>query len=496
MKETAPDPRQVGLFRDMVSGIFGWSFEPDKLGLLTEVLSRRARSCRQSAEGYLTLLRGGPVSELRALAQELTVNETYFFRHGEQMAAFFEAALPRRMAVRGDRPLRFLSAGCSSGEEAYSLAMLARQAGLGPHDFTVLGLDVDPTALQKARAARYTRWSLRETPEDFRRRWFREPGERPSSRREPVYTLDPSIVAAVEFSETNLLSPLAQPWQNRLYDVIFCRNMLMYLAPERARMVVRRLGECLASGGYLFLGHAETLRGLGIDEYDLLSTHGCFYYQRPHAGLASATVWPIAGPVAVTPLPLDWMETIQGASERIRQLGQHRPEAVSGSHLSGLHDIRDLHEQERYAEALDALRSLPENLQNCPETRLLHAVLLLHSSRFQETEELCRHLLAEPAFAAGAHYLLALCREGHGDRQAAAAEHRAATRLDPAFAMPHLHLGRLARRASDLRTARNELEKALLLLQGETLSRLRLYGGGFGREALLTICQSELQACR
>ena len=95
----------------------------------------------------------------------------------------------------------------------------------------------------------------------------------------------------------------------------------------------------------------------------------------------------------------------------------------------------------------------------------------------------------------GAHYLLALCRQGSGDQGAARDHFQRATALDPSFGMPHLHLGLMARRESDDAGARRELTRALALLQREESSRILLFGGGFGRSALLDLCRAELSAC-
>jgi chemotaxis protein methyltransferase CheR len=107
----------------------------------------------------------------------------------------------------------------------------------------------------------------------------------------------------------------------------------------------------------------------------------------------------------------------------------------------------------------------------------------------------CRRLLKIDELNSGAHYVLALCREGARDQPAAANHDQVAVYLDPAFAMPRLHLGLLARRAGDSGTARRELAQALALLQREDASRLLLFGGGFNREALLGLCRAELIAC-
>jgi chemotaxis protein methyltransferase CheR len=96
---------------------------------------------------------------------------------------------------------------------------------------------------------------------------------------------------------------------------------------------------------------------------------------------------------------------------------------------------------------------------------------------------------------AGAHYLLALCREGARDRTSAVYHDQVAIYLDPGFAMPHLHLGLLARREGDGAAAQRELEQAILLLEREDSSRLLLFGGGFGRDTLVALCRTELVGC-
>jgi chemotaxis protein methyltransferase CheR len=493
VKQRRPSAQQLGAFQKLITQTFGLLYDDDKLSTLEEVLMRRCQRQRSSLEDYLRRLPGEP-AELRVLAQELTVGETYFFRHGEQMGAYLEEAVPRRNAVRGDRPLQVLSAGCSTGEEPYSLAILARLAGLAETETSFLGLDLNAASLQKARSGRYSLWSLRETPRELKERWFLQQGS--------DFVLDPSIVSSVEFRECNLLSAAPDLWQSDRFDIIFCRNMLMYFGQSQARQVVQRLVRSLAHGGYLFLGHAETLRGLS-DELELFNSHHCFYYRKPPRGTRPGHSWSARTPGESSPEPLplhcsetldeDWMETIRAASERILRMS-HAPELPSPGEAPGLHEILELQESERYGEALAALRTLPPEVKAQPETVLLEAVLLVHLSQYHLTEQLCRQLLEGAHCAAGAHYLLGLCQEGHGQQQAAVAEHRAAVRLDPSFAMPRLHLGLLARKAKDLPTARRELEQAMLLLQGESPSRLRLYGGGFGREALLDLCRSELQA--
>jgi chemotaxis protein methyltransferase CheR len=123
----------------------------------------------------------------------------------------------------------------------------------------------------------------------------------------------------------------------------------------------------------------------------------------------------------------------------------------------------------------------------------LEATLLTHSGRLDAAEDACLRLLLADEFNAGAHYVLALCREHAGQRERACEHDRVAAYLDPDFAMPRLHLGLLAGREGDHTAARNELQQALRLLKREDPSRLLLFGGGFNREALMALCLSKLK---
>jgi chemotaxis protein methyltransferase CheR len=150
--------------------------------------------------------------------------------------------------------------------------------------------------------------------------------------------------------------------------------------------------------------------------------------------------------------------------------------------------------EERYAEALTLLASLPADEARDPETMFLRGVLLMHRGDIAAAERICTALLLRDGASAGAHYLMALCREAGGYRAAAALHDRHAAALDPNFALPRLHLGLMARRNGDEALARRELARAYTLLAGEQEARLMLFGGGFGREALRALCQSELAA--
>jgi chemotaxis protein methyltransferase CheR len=151
--------------------------------------------------------------------------------------------------------------------------------------------------------------------------------------------------------------------------------------------------------------------------------------------------------------------------------------------------------QERFGDAMDLLQALPTDSRTDTEAQLLRAVIFTNGGKLPEAEEVCQQILRRDELHAGAHYLVALCREHAGDRRAALEHDQVATYLDGGFAMPHLHLGLLARRSGDPELARTELERALALLAREEASRILLFGGGFSREALSALCRAELRTC-
>jgi chemotaxis protein methyltransferase CheR len=487
----------VERFQAAIGQHLGLFFEDARRGYVAEVLQRRLAQLGASAEVYLAQIELGlGHDECAELARELTVGETYFFRNREQFAALAEIALPDRMwANAAERSLRLLSAGCASGEEAYSLAITVRQiAATVGWDVSVRAVDLNPAALKKAARARYTSWALRETSAEAQRRWFRTAGQE--------FLLDPGISSTVRFDQRNLAGDDDELWRPANLDVVFCRNVIMYFTPEHARALVARIGRALRPGGYLFLGHAETLRGVS-DDFHLRHTHGTFYYVRKdRIGVAPLASLPKADELAINSDPVaegdGWVDVIREASERVAALAD-RPAQLPMRDLPSaaldLTGILDLLRREQFGEALKLLRAQSELAKSDPDTLLLEATLLTNSGLLPAAEETCRRLLAIDELNAGAHYILALCREGSGDLVGAAEHDRVAAYLDPHFAMPRLHLGLLARRTGDRSAAQRELAQALVLLRHEDASRLLLFAGGFSRVALLGLCDAALRDC-
>ena len=402
-----------------------------------------------SRDAYLARLgAGGWSEEISALAEDLTITETYFFRHAEQFRALAELALPERVAARGDATrLRLLSVGCSSGEEAYTLAIVARQVQPDPNWIvSVVGLDANPVMLRKAAAGAL-----------FGLVAARDSGRGTAEMVPPAATgrtrWTPRCVTGCGSKQHNVADEDPVLWRPDQYDVIFCRNVLMYLTPAAHAALVQRMTRSLAPGGYLFLGHTDSL-GNQPDGLELRHSH--YDVLLPAAGHADAGPGTRGRTVAAVPgaAPAD-----AAADRRIR------PDPGAGA-------------EERFAEALaEVERAAPAQ----PRDLLLRGVLLAQAGRLDEAEMVVRGLLDADGLYADAHHLLGVCLEGGAAVDVAIEHYRLAAYLDPAFAMPRLRLGLLARRRGDDRAAAAELDRALDLLREEREDRILLFGGGFGR---------------
>jgi chemotaxis protein methyltransferase CheR len=206
------------------------------------------------------------------MASQLSNNETYFFREMEQLQAFLDSVLPEIIRTKqgeGRPKLRILSAGCSSGEEAYTLAMLLDEAGARARgcDVEILGMDVDRSVLQVARNARYPARSFRKGEHALVKKYFQ--------CSDAEYAVSGRIRDMVAFTHGNLMecADLGR------FDVIFCRNVLIYFTERSIERVAKNFHHMLPPGGYLLLGHSESLCRVATD-FDPVRLEKAIVYRR------------------------------------------------------------------------------------------------------------------------------------------------------------------------------------------------------------------------
>ncbi len=250
---------EFGTLSDLIYRRVGIRLEPKKIYFLSKrVENRLGSSAISTAAEYIRYLRfsDGHGAEFQSLINLLTINETYFFRDFPQLQAFAEHCLAdvveRKLAAR-DRTLRIWSAGCSTGEEAYTLSIILREMleDISAWDVVNLASDIDETVLKKARAGVYEARSVKDVPEEYLSKYFKQNGR-------GEFALIEKIRTSVRFEHLNLADKAALR-ERRGFDFIFCRNVLIYFDDVSRKQLVDHFYIALNKGGFVFLGSSESV---------------------------------------------------------------------------------------------------------------------------------------------------------------------------------------------------------------------------------------------
>lgn len=266
------------LLRDFIHGYCGIFFDDGSKFLLERRLSRRLEQRQvKTFEEYYHFLRYDRKreEELAVLVDNLTTNETYFFRESPQLHAFTEEILPElRRTLAARKTLRIWSAGCSTGEEPYTIAILLLESGDWWRDWQVeiIGSDINQRVLHTARKGMYKKSAHRATSQEMLAKYFIEEDK-------GNYRIIDKVRELVSFSYLNLLDPYKTSLISNM-DLIFCRNVIIYFDKEAKKKVIGSFYDKLREGGYLLLGHSESL--INISNAFLLRTlKNDMVYQKP-----------------------------------------------------------------------------------------------------------------------------------------------------------------------------------------------------------------------
>ncbi|MCM0081695.1 tetratricopeptide repeat protein [Geomonas sp. Red32] len=457
----------------------GLHFEVRNRSALERGVRRRMSSLRMhSCSEYLDYLKrhAQDRQEMQKLLQFLTVGETYFFRYPAHFQALTTALLRRRLG----EPVRIWSAGCSTGEEPYSIAIALMEAlpDWRTRDIRIIATDINHVSLAKARRAVYTAWSLRATDEAIRGRYFTKEGDH--------FALKEEVKARVEFFHLNLNTPCQGKFCSELKDLdaVFCRNVLIYFSPEAAPGIVASISQTLRPKGLLFLGHAESLlqqqAGLASRLLD-----GSFYYVKgapPKAAelpVPPPPPEPLAEPAATPPAaPPPEPPALCPVVEEPRR--------------EPMEEARLLYDGERYGEALAALKTILEGTPACAPALVLKGFILAGRGELDAALELCIRAIAVDDLFPDAYFLRGVVLDGFGLLAEAANEYRKALLLNHDFIMPRYHLGQLHLKLGKVPEAAREIRNSITILTRSRGDETVPYSGGLSRARCLEQLQSVL----
>lgn len=264
--------------RDFIYNICGMYFHSTKKYFLESRLARRmeATGTKTHLEYYQLLKTLKGAEELKFLMDEITTNETYFFRNVPQLNALETKLLPEIVEAKnkmGFRKLRIWSAGSSSGEEAYTLSMILlekRATLLKDWIIEIIGTDINETVISQAKEGVYSAYSVRNIPETYKRKYIREDKGK--------FILSPDVKKFVTFNKLNLYDDSKMIFM-KSFDFIFCANVLIYFDTASKSKVVQHFFNNLQPYGYFFVGQSESLHGVN-DKFKTVHFPGGFTYKK------------------------------------------------------------------------------------------------------------------------------------------------------------------------------------------------------------------------
>jgi len=450
------------------------------------------------APAYLARL-GGPDGdeELRQLLPLVTVGKTSFFRDERQFQAL-DALLPGFHAREAEQRLRIWSAGCATGEEPYSIAMTCAERGLEPRQLELLATDVNPEAVAAATRGLYEARRVRDIPTQYLSRHFGREGDAwrvRTSLRRYITAIRPHNLVSVGFP-----APQAGGW-----DVIFCRNVIIYFDTPTTRRVLEQFHHALAPGGWLFLGYSESLFRL-FDGFDLTEVNGAFLYRKPeegsvrpvaHQARSAPASLPAVRHVVLPPAPPRPPPSSQSAPPSTRVAPTVAPPAIEAESPLAPQEYLDaavsLFSEGRFGAARELLERQLERSGEVLAVRLTLANLYGVLRQHDHARACYQAALALEPLSAEAHLFYGIHLLSQAEADGAAQELARALFLDPDLALAHYYLGRSREAQRDPARARlayrNTIEALRRLPSGKRQAFLGYYpdipedGAAFARAA-------------
>lgn len=407
-------------------GLHGASIGPASI---MRAVRRRMEECQvMDGDAYLGLLRSSS-QELQALIDEVTVPETWFFRDLEPFRLLAEHVAGQSSCAGQESVFRVLSVPCSSGEEPYSIAITLTDMGLSKDRFRIDAVDISTRILARARHAVYGRNSFRGDEGDARDRYFSQTGQ--------GYELHHTIRDSVDFHHGNILDDGFLPGSG-IYDVVFCRNLLIYFDRPTQMKAITKLCRLLVPEGMLFVGHAE---GGCVDQrlFDVVRRSGTFAYRKKPVSPVDGEPKPVAhlpvpapsasNTVAEKPAAKAWRPKPLPTPVRI----DNKPAAFSVS------------------DAWEALIKEAQQLADQGEVGVARVI--------------CEDYLTYNSCSAPVHYLLGLVYEAEGKIEQSREMLQKAVYLDPGHYQALIHLALYAERKGNMGAAAAYRDRARRVME-------------------------------
>ncbi len=482
------------LFNSLLENHSGISFDINRAYLMEQGLNMRMKSWGLSSyEGYYSLLVKDSAGnrELSRLIELLTVGETYFFRNQNLFTALTDYMIPSVMKHKNH--VNILSAACATGEEPYSIIMQCRE-----HFpfllINVTGADINNTFLQSAKKGVYSKHSMRKISDLYLKKYFKE--------EKGSFFLDPGIIESVKFINGNLNDPdfyRGLP----LFDIIFCRNVLIYFPLPVYKQTIMNMKSILSDRGFLILGESETLHGIS-DDFSTEEYNNTFFYT-PKSTPSVAGQNP--GKLQFRSPGVKAFQK-SDSSRFADSLSNTDTLTVTKEKVCNNRDDRakeriDIHTEYRAAlqcigedkteEALNRINLILAQSPDNKEAIVTSALLEAGKGNIERALQLCNRCLEIDEFYTLAFYLTGLIKEASGNAKEAKRAYEAAVFLKRNCALSHFKLGQINSRLNNHKEAVKRYKNTLSYLTAYDDLTFEIFSGGFSKDTISKICKEAIE---
>lgn len=433
-----------------------------------------------SLSQYFDMLNRHHNQEWKDLLNLITIKHTFFFRNQPQFAALEKVVLPeltqhkKKQSPYKKPSLTIWSAGCSTGEEPYSIAMLLNHClNLADWHVEILATDLSEQALNLARMGIYSPNAVQSLERTYSERFFKTIAEAEATG----YVIDENVKKMVRFDYLNLMDPQF-PQQ---VDIIFCRNVMIYFDPTSIQGLIKRFEQSLTNPGYLFIGHSESLHGLPHDLHLRHEHEGIFYQKTP--------------PPTALGRQLVQKRIHTRPKRHLIAIPTQNNESLSPPPLTEqLEGIDNAYHQKDYPQALRLSQRAHRDYPETCEPLFYTAQIYLNQRNFEQAKEALQQLLQQHPMYAQGYYLQGILSLEQHDLEQAKQCLKKAVYIEQKFPMAYFSLGLAYSQNNEfsaaIRAYRNSLK---ILMQQENLEQEVELSGGFSHETLISICHNSIE---
>lgn len=489
---------ELTAFKRLLLEHSGLHFSQHNRRILERGLMRRIQALRmESLPAYFNFLTATPVNydEMNKLLGLLTVGETSFFRYRSHREALLNCVIPKLVKQnKSHGKLRIWSAGCSTGEEPYSLAimLLDNFPELVDWDIRILATDINKRALRQAREGLYGERSLRTMEDSLRQRYF--------EKVDDYFLLSANVKRMVRFDYLNLQTDNFPAEHNATgnIDLLLCSNVLIYFELETIRRIVEKFSQALKPQGYLFMGHAETMQNVS-DQFQRHHQNNAFFYQRKEGVVAARSV----SDEMLAKRALS-AETAARVSAKVRKTSIAAEVAATKTALPETEKIARRDPGQLYRDALTAFdhekfdqsaklfEQVLEQQPTNPKALVGKGLLLANQGNYSDARICCARAIRENDLLPEAYLLRGLILDMEGFLERALVEYQKVLWLDPAFVMAHYLSAKVHGRLADAEKKLRSLRNTVRTLEQTADQSLIPFSGGLSRGVFLEIVRSEL----